>query len=136
MRRLTAGRVLWVLLLLGALVVAVAGLALSAGPSGLSLQEVWGVLSGERSEGPAADIVLRVRLPRVQLGLCVGAALAVGLILARVYGAPDMPFFWFAIIYVVIVALDRFMARTALQAYRRLALKLAARLNETPPEAD
>jgi iron complex transport system permease protein len=76
-RRLTAGRVLGVLLLMSALVAAVAGLALSAGPSGLTLQEVWAVLSGAQSEGAAADIVLRVRLPRVQLGLCVGAALAV-----------------------------------------------------------
>lgn len=75
--RLTAGRVLVVLLALGLLLLGVTGLALTSGPSGLTPEEVWAVLSGAADEGPAADIVLRVRLPRVQLGLCVGAALAV-----------------------------------------------------------
>ena len=77
MRRLTAGRVLAVLLGLAGLVLVVVGVALTAGPSGLAVTEVWGVLTGRVVEGPAADIVLRVRLPRVELGLCVGAALAV-----------------------------------------------------------
>ena len=75
--RLTAGRVGIVLLALGLLVLAVIGLALTTGASGLTHQQVWAVLSGAVTQGPAADIVLRVRLPRVQLGLCVGAALAV-----------------------------------------------------------
>jgi iron complex transport system permease protein len=66
-----------VLLALAALAAAVVALALTAGPSGLPAGQVWSVLSGAVTEGPAADIVLRVRLPRVQLGLCVGAALAV-----------------------------------------------------------
>jgi iron complex transport system permease protein len=35
------------------------------------------VLAGEQSSGPAADIVLRVRLPRVLLAMGVGASLAV-----------------------------------------------------------
>ncbi len=77
MKRLTPGRVLGVLLALALLVSGSVGIALTAGPSGLSSQEVWAVLSGAVDKGPAADIVLRVRLPRVQLGLCVGAALAV-----------------------------------------------------------
>ena len=77
MKRLTAGRVLGVLAALSLLVLGVVVLALGAGPSALSPGEVWAVLAGDVRDGPAADIVLRVRLPRVELGLCVGAALAV-----------------------------------------------------------
>jgi iron complex transport system permease protein len=51
-------------------------LGLVIGPSGLSLGEVWQALTGQRT-GAAADIVLRVRLPRVVLAALVGASLAV-----------------------------------------------------------
>ena len=60
-----------VLLLAGALVFGVA-----IGPSLLGLGEVFGALGGE-AQGPAADIVLRVRIPRVVLAGLVGASLAV-----------------------------------------------------------
>ena len=77
MKHLTARHVVAVLAALGLLTLAVLMLALMTGSSELSAGEVWAVLTGALREGPAADIVLRVRLPRVELGLCVGAALAV-----------------------------------------------------------
>jgi iron complex transport system permease protein len=49
---------------------------LVVGPSALSPAEVWSALAGE-AEGATADIVLRVRLPRVVLAALVGASLAV-----------------------------------------------------------
>jgi iron complex transport system permease protein len=51
--------------------------AVSAGPSALAPAEVLGILLEGGGSGAAADIVLRVRLPRVLLGLSVGASLAV-----------------------------------------------------------
>lgn len=51
--------------------------ALGVGPADLTLNEVAGALLGETSSGPTADIVLRIRLPRVQLACVVGASLAV-----------------------------------------------------------
>jgi iron complex transport system permease protein len=63
------------LLALGVLAAVVVGLA--AGPSALSLREVVQALLAPDSQGPAADIVLRVRLPRVLLALLVGASLSV-----------------------------------------------------------
>lgn len=60
---------------LAALLVLALGLALAVGPSGLAPEAVLRALSGE-SEGAAADIVLRIRLPRALLGALVGASLA------------------------------------------------------------
>jgi iron complex transport system permease protein len=68
------GAMLGALLLL---LVAVAFVGLGVGPSGLSLREVAGVLLGGDTSGATADIVLRVRLPRVLLAGLVGASLAV-----------------------------------------------------------
>ena len=59
----------------GLLALAVA-VALVSGPSGLGVREVVSALRGDAT-GPAADIVLRVRMPRVLLGAGVGASLAV-----------------------------------------------------------
>ena len=77
MRLLTAPRLGLTLGGLGLLLLAAGFLAVGAGPSALSPGEVWAVLAGEQSSGPAADIVLRVRLPRVLLAMGVGASLAV-----------------------------------------------------------
>ncbi len=77
MRLLTAPRLGLTLGALGLLLLAAGFLAVGAGPSALSPGEVWAVLAGEQSSGPAADIVLRVRLPRVLLAMGVGASLAV-----------------------------------------------------------
>jgi iron complex transport system permease protein len=63
---------------LGGLACLLAGsgaLALLAGPSALAPAEVWAALTGTGS-GAAADIVLRVRLPRALLGMAVGGSLA------------------------------------------------------------
>ena len=77
MRVLTAPRLGLALGALGLLLLAAGFLAVGAGPSALSPGEVWAVLAGEQTSGPAADIVLRVRLPRVLLAIGVGASLAV-----------------------------------------------------------
>src|SRR5262249_31709714 len=50
--------------------------ALASGPSGVGAGRVLAVLLGGETAGPAADIVWRVRLPRVALGALVGAALS------------------------------------------------------------
>jgi len=50
---------------------------LGVGPSAVTPQEVGGVLFGEPSSDATADIVLRIRLPRILLAAVVGAALAV-----------------------------------------------------------
>jgi iron complex transport system permease protein len=73
---LTLRRMAAVLLGLGALLVFAAALGLLVGPSALSAAEVWEALTGGTG-GAAADIVLRVRLPRVVLAALVGASLAV-----------------------------------------------------------
>jgi len=52
-------------------------IAVGAGPSSLSVGEVWSVLRGESAAPAAQDIVLRVRLPRALLAAAVGASLAV-----------------------------------------------------------
>jgi iron complex transport system permease protein len=74
-KALSPGRVLAVLALLALLLLAALALALASGPSALGASQVWGALRGEAA-GPAADIVLRVRLPRALLGAAVGASLA------------------------------------------------------------
>jgi iron complex transport system permease protein len=76
-RLLTARRLGLALGALGLLLLVAVFAAVGAGPSALSPGEVWAVLAGEQSSGPAADIVLRVRLPRVLLAMGVGASLAV-----------------------------------------------------------
>jgi iron complex transport system permease protein len=53
------------------------GIGLASGPSALGAGEVTRALLGDAGADPAADIVLRVRLPRVLLAALVGAALAV-----------------------------------------------------------
>ncbi len=72
---LTPGRAALNLSALAALMCFAAFLGIALGPSGLAPAEVWGALSGEL-EGAAADIVWRVRVPRVGLAAAVGAALA------------------------------------------------------------
>lgn len=76
MTRLTRARVGGVVLGMSVLLIAVSLLALGSGPSALSPGEVVRALLGDAS-GPAGDIVLRVRLPRVLLAGLVGASLAV-----------------------------------------------------------
>ena len=76
MRVLTRRRMGAVLLGLGALLAFAVALGLAVGPSALSIGEVWNALTGE-AEAATADIVLRVRLPRVVLAALVGASLAV-----------------------------------------------------------
>lgn len=51
-------------------------LGVVAGPSGISPSRALAALFGADPTGPVADIVWRVRLPRVVLGALVGAALA------------------------------------------------------------
>jgi len=67
-----AGVVAAGILLLGASVV----LALASGPSGLGLGDTIAALAGRARDASTADIVLRIRLPRVALAAVVGAALA------------------------------------------------------------
>ncbi len=73
---LTKGRLVRVLALLGVLLAVAVLLGLAIGPSGLSPQRVLQALLGGGSPADA-DIVLRVRLPRVVLAALVGASLAV-----------------------------------------------------------
>jgi iron complex transport system permease protein len=73
---LSAGRVASVLVLLAALLVACALAGVLLGPSGLAPGQVWDALRGGGSAAEA-DIVWRVRLPRVALAGLVGASLAV-----------------------------------------------------------
>jgi iron complex transport system permease protein len=73
---LTPARFAATLLALFGLLVAAVLLGITSGASGLDLSEVASALFG-RSDGVAADIVLRIRLPRVALAAVVGASLAV-----------------------------------------------------------
>ncbi|HVP28943.1 MAG TPA: iron ABC transporter permease [Myxococcota bacterium] len=50
--------------------------ALASGPSGLGISDTVAALGGRARDAATADIVLRVRLPRVALAGIVGAALA------------------------------------------------------------
>jgi ABC-type Fe3+-siderophore transport system permease subunit len=74
---LTARRGGGVLALLSVAVAGSVALGLAAGPSGLPLRQAVSALLAPEAQGAAADIVLRVRLPRVLLSLLVGASLAV-----------------------------------------------------------
>jgi iron complex transport system permease protein len=71
----TPARLAAVVAALGALLAAALGLGLAVGPSGLEPGRVAEALTGSGA-GVAADIVLRVRLPRVVLAALVGASLA------------------------------------------------------------
>ncbi len=77
MRVLTLRSVLSALGLLGAALLAAAFVALWSGPSALSPGEVLDVLTGEGGSEAAADIVLRIRFPRILLAMLVGASLSV-----------------------------------------------------------
>ncbi len=77
MKTLTRRRIAGVLGLLSLLVLASAFVGLATGPSGIGARAALGALVGGESGGATADIVLRVRLPRVLLALLVGASLAV-----------------------------------------------------------
>lgn len=77
MKHLTGARFgsrLGVLVLLLALAVL---LGLALGPSTLSVSEVVGALAGTDASGAAADIVWRIRVPRIALAALVGACLSV-----------------------------------------------------------
>jgi len=62
--------------LLGLLALALL-VGLGVGPSAVTPQDVGRALAGEATSSATADIVLRVRLPRIALAAVVGAALAV-----------------------------------------------------------
>ena len=74
---LTPRRVAVVLLAMLGVLLAAAFVGLVAGPSALAPGDVAAVLSGADPSSAAADIVLRIRLPRVVLAVLVGASLAV-----------------------------------------------------------
>ena len=74
---LTPRRVAVVLLAMLGVLLAAAFVGLVAGPSALAPGDVAAVLSGADTSSAAADIVLRIRLPRVVLAVLVGASLAV-----------------------------------------------------------
>ncbi len=74
---LTPRRVAVVLLAMLGVLLAAAFVGLVAGPSALAPGDVVAVLCGADPTSAAADIVLRIRLPRVVLAVLVGASLAV-----------------------------------------------------------
>jgi iron complex transport system permease protein len=74
---LTPVRVVAVLAALFAALLAAVFLGVAAGPSALGVREIADALLAPERVGAAADIVLRVRLPRVLLAALVGASLAV-----------------------------------------------------------
>jgi iron complex transport system permease protein len=77
MRALSGTRVASVLGVLALLLAAAMAIGMLAGPTPLDLQAVLTALSDDAATGPAADIVRRVRWPRVALAGLVGASLAV-----------------------------------------------------------
>ncbi len=77
MTRVTPRRIAGVLAVLSVALAAALLFGLGAGPSALGLRDVAGVLFNGGAGGPAEDIVLRVRLPRVLLATLVGASLSV-----------------------------------------------------------
>ena len=78
MKRLSPARLALVLGVLSAAVGVITLVALATGPSDVGWSQVAGIFLSDGSDVDAAtrDIVLRVRGPRVVLGLLVGAALA------------------------------------------------------------
>jgi iron complex transport system permease protein len=77
MKVVTLKRVAAVLATLLVMLLGAAFLGVVAGPSPLGPGEIVSAFTDPDRAGPAADIVLRVRLPRVLLAALVGAALAV-----------------------------------------------------------
>jgi len=65
----------WVLACL--FVLAALLVALCLGPADVGVSDVWQAITGDAADTTTVDIVQTVRLPRVILGLLVGAALAV-----------------------------------------------------------
>jgi iron complex transport system permease protein len=76
MIRLSYSRMFFVLASLTLALIAISLLALAMGPSSVGLGEVVDLLLGGSGDPASRDIVLGIRLPRVILGLLVGAALA------------------------------------------------------------
>lgn len=76
MSPLTKERWAATLAVLAVVLVAAAAIGIAIGPSMLGPTEVWDALFGA-APGAAADIVLRVRVPRVALAALVGASLAI-----------------------------------------------------------
>ena len=80
MIRLSSLRMIAVLGSLSLGLVVISLVALASGPSDIGFKDVLGLLSlhslPEIGVGTATDIIFRVRLPRLVLGLLVGAALA------------------------------------------------------------
>ena len=74
---LTRTRFAAVLFAMALLVAASVGVSLLLGPSALAPGDVFRALFDAEPSGPAADIVLRIRLPRSVLALLVGASLSV-----------------------------------------------------------
>jgi iron complex transport system permease protein len=74
---LTRGRLAATLGALALLAAAAVAFGLVAGSSGLTPQEAFDALTGRARSRAAADIVLRIRLPRVALAAMVGGSLAV-----------------------------------------------------------
>ena len=76
MIRLSLARMILVLGTLLGLLILITLVALATGPSTIGVAEVIDLLFRGTGEPTSRDIVLGVRLPRVVLGLLVGAALA------------------------------------------------------------
>ncbi len=76
MTRLSLPRMIAVLGLLALGLGIISLIALAVGPSSIGVAEVIDLILGRAGGEASADIVLRVRLPRLVLGLLVGAALA------------------------------------------------------------
>ena len=76
MIRLSLARMLFVLGTLLVIVLVITLVALASGPSNVGVDEVVALLFRGTGEPASRDIVLGVRLPRIVLGLLVGAALA------------------------------------------------------------
>ncbi len=76
MIRLSRKRVVLVLSVLGLALVAIAFVGIATGPSEIGIDDVISLIRGDSSDQAIRDIVLGVRLPRVILGMLVGAALA------------------------------------------------------------
>jgi iron complex transport system permease protein len=76
LRHLTPTRYAGTLGVLAGLVAGVSLLSLMLGPSGLSPEQVISALFGSDPQGPEADIVRRIRLPRLIVALLVGASLS------------------------------------------------------------
>jgi iron complex transport system permease protein len=71
-------RIVAVALLLAAILALAMVLGLAVGPSGTDLSEVFRLLSGRAGGSLSADIVWRIRLPRVLMAVLVGATLSLG----------------------------------------------------------